>query len=97
MKLIATRSFRNIGQRIEVEGAVHPLHIGKGQRFEIGTGNDIREMKKHDRDSVELIGRLSLAGCIGDASDAALCAKVEAELLDEAKREADRAARSGRR
>jgi hypothetical protein len=97
MKLIATRSFRNIGGAIEVEGAVHPLHIGKGQRFEIGTGNDIREMKKHDRDSVELIGRLSLAGCIGDASDAALCAKVEAELLDEAKREAAQAARAGRR
>ena len=97
MKLIATRSFRNIGQRIEVEGALHPLHIGKGQRFDIGTGSDIREMKKHDRDSVELIARLSMAGCIGDGTDAALVARVESELAEEAKREADRAARAGRR
>ncbi len=97
MKLIATRPFRNIGQRIEVEGALHPLHIAKGATFEIGTGNDLAVMKKHDRDSVELIGRLSLAGCIGDASDAVLCAKVESELAEEAKREADRAARAGRR
>ena len=97
MKLIATRSFRNIGGAIEVEGAVHPLHIGKGQRFEIGTGNDLVVMKKHDRDSVELIGRLSMAGCIGDATDATLVARVDSELADEAKREADRAARSGRR
>ena len=97
MKLIATRSFRNIGQRIEVEGALHPLHIHKGATFEIGQGNDIREIKKHDRDSVELIGRLSLAGCIGDASDATLVDRVESELAEEARREADRAARSGRR
>ena len=97
MKLIALRSFRNIGQRIEVEGAAHPLHIAKGATFEIGTGNDIREMKKHDRDSVELIGRLSLAGCIGDATDAALCARVEAELAEDASREAAIAARAGRR
>ena len=97
MKLIATRSFRNTGQRIEVEGALHPLHIGKGATFEIGQGTDLVAMKRLDRDSVELIGRLSLAGCIGDASDAALCAKVEAELLDEAKREAAQAARAGRR
>ena len=97
MKLIALRDFRNIGQRIEVEGALHPLHIGKGQRFEIGQGNDLALMKKHDRESVELLGRLSLAGCIGDATDAVLVAKVESELAEEARREADRAARAGRR
>ena len=97
MKLIATRSFRNTGQRIEVEGALHPLHIGKGATFEIGTGNDLVVMKRLDRDSVELIGRLSLAGCIGDGTDAALCARVEAELAEEASREAAIAARAGRR
>ena len=97
MKLIATRSFRNTGQRIEVEGALHPLHIGKGATFEIGQGTDLVAMKRLDRDSVELIARLSLAGCIGDATDAVLVAKVESELADEARREADRAARAGRR
>ena len=97
MKLIATRSFRNIGQRIEVEGAAHPLHIAKGATFEIGQGNDLVAMKRLDRDSVELLGRLSMAGCIGDATDAALVAKVESELLEEARREAAIAARSGRR
>jgi hypothetical protein len=97
MKLIATRSFRNTGQRIEVEGALHPLHIGKGATFEIGQGTDLVAMKRLDRDSVELLGRLSMAACIGDATDATLCAKVESELADEAKREADRAARAGRR
>ena len=97
MKLIATRSFRNIGGAIEIKDARHDLHIHKGAIFEIGQGNDIREMTKHDRDSVELIGRLSLAGCIGDATDATLVAKVEAELAAEASREAAQAARSGRR
>ena len=97
MKLIATRSFRNTGQRIEVEGAAHPLHIAKGATFEIGQGNDLAVMKRHDRDSVELLGRLSLAGCIGDATDAVLCARVESELAEEARREADRAGRAGRR
>ena len=96
MKCIVLKSFRNI-IGVQVPDAEHPMHVPKGAIIDIGKGDDIREMKKHDRESVELIGRLSLAGCIGDASDAALCAKVEAELLDEAKREAAQAARAGRR
>ena len=97
MKLIATRSFRNIGGAIEIKDALHDLHIHKGAIFTIGQGNDLAAMKRLDRESVELLGRLSLAGCIGDADDATLIARVESELADEARREADRAARAGRR
>ena len=97
MKLIALRDFRNIGGAIEIKDALHDLHIHKGAIFTIGQGNDLVVMKRLDRDSVELIGRLSLANCIGDATDATLVARVEAELADEAKREADRATRAGRR
>ena len=97
MKLIALRDFRNIGGAIEIKDARHDLHIHKGAIFTIGQGDDLVAMKRLDRDSVALIGRLSLAGCIGDGTDAALCAKVESELADEARREADRAARAGRR
>ena len=97
MKLIALRDFRNIGGAIEIKDARHDLHIHKGAIFTIGQGDDLVAMKRLDRDSVELIARLSLAGCIGDATDAVLVAKVESELADEARREADRAARAGRR
>ena len=95
MKCIVLKSFRNI-IGIQVPDA-HPMHVPKGAIIDIGKGDDIREMKKHDRESVELLGRLSMAGCIGDATDAALVARVESELAAEAKREADRAARAGRR
>ncbi|MEI6783483.1 MAG: hypothetical protein WCQ21_21530 [Verrucomicrobiota bacterium] len=97
MKLIALRDFRNIGGAIEIKDARHDLHIHKGAIFTIGQGDDLVAMKRLDRDSVELIGRLSMAGCIGDATDAVLCAKVESELLDEARREAAIAARAVRR
>jgi hypothetical protein len=95
MKLVATKPFRNIGQ-IEVEGALHPLHVERGQTFEIGSAPTLQQLRKSDRDAAELAARYIMAGCAAEPTPETV-AKVEAEIEFDRKREADRAARAGRR
>lgn len=79
MKVIALKHFaNNIG--LELKDAIHPRHVEKGTLLEIGGDKPTKEEKI-------LLAQLQCAGCIGDANDASLVKRVNAEIAAEARRE----------
>ena len=81
MNLVATSSFRNHApDKIKVEGAIHPLHIHKGARFSVG-GN--APLEKLNADEKRIVVELNIAGRIVEESQAALVAKIDAEVEQE--------------
>ena len=88
MKLIALRGFKNNSKELIVlekgQETTHPDGIDKGTLFSIGGDvhvDDDGMPQKHKR----LIKELSMAKCIGDSSDAKLCAKIAKEIEQEEK------------
>jgi len=86
MKLIALHSFRNVGGKIKVEGALHANHIERGQTFSIGEGQSLKESQRTDERSAELCARLLLAGVASEPTPEVV-AKVQAETEQDRKRE----------
>jgi hypothetical protein len=87
MKLIALRSFRNVGEKIKVENALHPLHVEKGQTFEIGAAPTLQQLRKSDRESAELAAALIMARVATEPTPETV-AKVQTEIEADRKREA---------
>ena len=83
MKLIALREFRNVGRKIKIDNAQHDDHVHKGATFEIGAGDEIAKLASPDK---ELAAQLIYAGFAGDATDAKIVKRVQAEVAAEEKK-----------
>lgn len=78
MKLIATSDFRNPQPgKITVAGAIHPQHIHKGARFQIGGDAPMDKLNPED---LRLVTLLNGAGRIVEPSQLEQVAKVDAEI-----------------
>jgi hypothetical protein len=87
MKLIATRDFRNVGHRIQVENVQHPDHVPRGATFELGAAADLKALKKEDRELGYFAAMLVMSG-VADAPTPEIIARIEAENEVARKREA---------
>jgi uncharacterized protein YdgA (DUF945 family) len=79
MELLAIKSFRNVGSRLKIEGARHPLHVHKGTLFHVGMDRTLQELRKNDDRAAELAARLIFARVAAEPTPA-LIAQIEAEL-----------------
>src|SRR5258708_23097506 len=90
MKLIATRDFFRVPalKNIKVEGGppIHQNQIHKGARFEIGEGAKLSDLTEQEK---QLVGLLSYANCIGDATNAEVLKSVGDDIATDKKREAN--------
>lgn len=91
MKFIAARDFANNNEdlRIEVKDAIHPRHVHKGARFDIGRGERVSDLKGSEK---EFIVQLVSAGCIvqvdnDNPASLARVREIEAEVIADKKRE----------
>ena len=105
MKLIATKSFRNVAAlrltedgKSTVDGAVHAGHVHKGAVFSIGddklklnTPGDLQKLNKADSAAANVISLLVHAGAVGDATDAKVVEEVQKSVAEDATREANAA------
>ena len=84
MKLVAASNFRNtVPAKIEIEGALHPLHVHKGARFTIGGDMPFEKLTASDR---QLVAGLNIAGRIVDAdSQPDKVRQIDREVADAAK------------
>lgn len=83
MKLVSTSNFRNPQPgKITVAGALHPQHIHKGARFEIGGDAPFDKVEPDDK---RLVTLLNTAGRIVEASQVELVAQIDAEVSFAAK------------
>ena len=87
MKLIALKTFRNVGHRIQVENPTNPNQIDKGCLFDIGAAADLKALRKEDRELAELATRLLMAKVASEPSPE-IIAELEAENAADRKREA---------
>ena len=87
MKLIAKKNFYKTPQLadIKIDKPVHDNVIHKGAIFEIGSKPAFSDLS---RDEQKLVATLRVAGCVGDASDSEVVARVKAEVDVDRKREA---------
>ena len=91
MRLIAKKHFYRTPQLADVK-LDKPLHdkvIHKGAIFDIGTKPAFEDLSRDDK---KLVATLRVAGCVGDASDSEVVARVKAEVDVDRKREARDAA-----
>jgi hypothetical protein len=95
MKLIAKRDFRNTGQAIEIEDAIHPDHVHKGAIFIVGK-EEKTPFDGLSRQDKEFVSLLNAADCIADGSDDKIVKQVMAEVAADKKAEAARAALDNR-
>ena len=104
MKLIATRSFRNVPSlRLKEDGkttisdAKHNDHIHRGAVFEIGDTNlklnnaDLQKLRKSDSAAAEVVALLVHAEAVADANDPEAVAKVKAAIEEDNRRAANAA------
>lgn len=78
MKLVAIRDFRNPDGKIKLDQpAQHPDHIHFGATFSIGGDKALKDLRGDEK---TLVGLLSAANCIGDATDRKTMDQVAAEL-----------------
>jgi len=84
MKLIAKRSFKNPGRKIQLDKPLHPDHVHKGACFEIGGAVAFDALPDADRKMIALSNQ---ADCLAEPT-AANIARIEAELVEERGREA---------
>jgi hypothetical protein len=88
MKLIAKRDFRNVGNAIEIENAIHPDHIHKGALFVVGVDEKTPYEKLNKTDQA-FVATLNAADCVADGSDEKIVRLVMAEVTAEKKSKAD--------
>src|SRR4051812_30609924 len=86
MKLIALKDFAN-NFGLEIEDALHDRHVHKGHVFEIGRANNLKDLRKEDAGAAFLVAQLSVAGCVGDATDTKVVTAVKEEIALDKKRE----------
>ncbi|MDB6023113.1 MAG: hypothetical protein JWQ04_2970 [Pedosphaera sp.] len=102
MKWIAKRDFYRTPKLMDIQitgackgasaTAPHPKCIHRGAIFELGKAANEAELQKGKDPQKALIAQLRVAGCMGDASDAEVVARIESEIATDAKREAAHAA-----
>ena len=82
MKLIALKDFARVQalEDVAIEGAKHSRHIHKGATFDIGKAEKLKDLTKGDQ---YLVAQLTVAGCVGDATDEKLVKAVQAEVAAE--------------
>ena len=96
MKWICKRSFYRVPALAKIKiiaackGASvespHPNNIHQGGIFELGPWQNEAEWKKAEADAdKKLIAQLRYAGCIGDAADPEVVARVERDVADAAR------------
>lgn len=95
MKLIALRDFTNVkGLGLKVKDQQHDNHIHEGAEFEIGTSATLKELEEADPAKARTVAQLIYAGCVGDATDAAVVKRVKENAAARKKREEAEAAAS---
>ncbi len=83
MKLIALKDFRNVpGLELKIADAEHDNHVHKGAIFDIGNGKTLKDCSKADQVTV---AQLTVAGCVGDGTDAKLIKAIEEEVAADEK------------
>ena len=86
MKLIATRNFRNVGHRIQIENPTHAEQIDRGTVFEVGASDDLKSLRKVDRENAFFVAALIASGAAGEPTPE-LEAKIQKEIAAEKLRE----------
>lgn len=88
MKLVCASEFRNIApDKIQVEDALHDLHVHKGARFDIGGAAPFDKLTAGDK---KLVVELNAAGRIVSEDQTEAVKKIDAEVAQAKKAAADR-------
>ena len=72
-----------------IPGAVHSDHVHKGAIFTLGldkSGKDIPEFERLEKADQRTLALLKVARCVGDATDAEIVARVNAEVAEDNRR-----------
>ena len=78
MKLVCASDFRNIApDKIQIEDALHELHVHKGARFEIGGAAPFDKLQASDK---RLVVELNSAGRIVSEDQTEAVKKIDAEV-----------------
>ena len=87
MRFIAKKHFCRTPQLADVklDKPIHDKMIHKGAIFEVGSKPAFEDLSRDDQ---KLIATLRISGCVGDASDSEVVARVKAEVEVDRKREA---------
>jgi len=86
MKLIALKDFAN-NFGLEVEDPLHERHVHAGAIFDIGQGKTLEELRKKEVPAAMLVAQLTVAGCVGDATDEKVVKAVKESVAQDRKRE----------